>query len=254
VSPPGAQQGDGEIAPGVGTHERNRVMPLAEPDPHTVRELPLKRLAPRPVEADSADRNLDRHTTCLVKRGKASHFPSLSRPTNTKPCRSVTSSRRIRQPHSRRRPSEPLSREERSTAEAAAGLRSSWRVRGECQMALAADVIWPRLEPKTRRLAAGRRLRGASRPALAGRSKRSGTRGKQRLAGGPGRTWRSWLHAGDPRHSGRSGQMAFAASVIWQYPGAPAALVPRPSGRRLERSSTHGQAGGRPPEARSSPR
>jgi hypothetical protein len=54
------------------------MMPFAEPDAHTVSELPLERLTTRPVDANGADRRLHRNTASLVERGKACHATRLA--------------------------------------------------------------------------------------------------------------------------------------------------------------------------------
>ena len=73
VRTPGAHERHGKIASGVRSHECHRVMPLAQPDPHAVSELPLERPAARTVKADRADRHLHRHAAGLVERGQTSH-------------------------------------------------------------------------------------------------------------------------------------------------------------------------------------
>ena len=80
LRPPDPQQSDAEIPARVGAHELRRVMPLAEPNPHTMRELALECPAPRAVETNRADRHLDRDATCLVERGKSRHAASVSDP------------------------------------------------------------------------------------------------------------------------------------------------------------------------------
>ena len=73
MRPPGAEQRDGEVAPGVGAQERDGVMRLAEPDPHPVRELPLERLPPRPIKTDGTNRLLERHAPSFVERRQVGH-------------------------------------------------------------------------------------------------------------------------------------------------------------------------------------
>src|SRR4029077_20649023 len=79
-------------------------MPLAEPDPHTVRELPLERLTTCPIEADRADRHLHRYATSLVERGQMRHARSLSRACVTQLSRSATGLCQASKWHTRRVP------------------------------------------------------------------------------------------------------------------------------------------------------
>lgn len=77
IGAPDASERHDELTPGAAAHEFNRVMPLAEPDPHTVSELPLERLAPRAIEADRADRALHRNPASFVERRQVRHEPSV---------------------------------------------------------------------------------------------------------------------------------------------------------------------------------
>jgi len=54
--------------PAFDPHEPHGVMPLAEPDANTVRELPLERLPACAIKADRTDRRLDGHPAGFVER------------------------------------------------------------------------------------------------------------------------------------------------------------------------------------------
>src|SRR5664279_4139070 len=53
-------------------------MPLAEPDPNPVGELPLERPALRPVDADRAELTLHGYPTGLVERDETGHAGSVA--------------------------------------------------------------------------------------------------------------------------------------------------------------------------------
>ena len=129
------------------------VMPLAQPDPHAVRELPLERLPARAVKADRTDRTLDRNPTSLVERRQVRHAPSVPRRREPGPCRachrSVPSSKwhslSVPLGHSRRRPRQDLLRDDEharrdaSVDGDATGLGAQKRPRGtrcRCQLAV----------------------------------------------------------------------------------------------------------------------
>ena len=77
VGSPDARQRDDEITPGIPPHEPDRMVPLAQPDTHAMRELALERLAARPIKADRTDRALHRNPTSFVERGQVRHARSL---------------------------------------------------------------------------------------------------------------------------------------------------------------------------------
>lgn len=85
---PEPQQRDDEVSTRIGAHELDRMVPLAEPDLDSVCELPLKRLAARPVGTDSAKRRLHRQPARLVERDQTSHVRSLT-PHNARVCAAV---------------------------------------------------------------------------------------------------------------------------------------------------------------------
>ena len=87
VRTPGAHERHGEVPSGVRSHERNRMMPLAQPDANAVSKLALERRTARTVEADRADRHLHRQAAGLVERGQTSHAASLPRRGRTRLCR-----------------------------------------------------------------------------------------------------------------------------------------------------------------------
>jgi hypothetical protein len=75
---PDPKQRHNEVAASVGSHEFDRVMPLAEPDLDPIGELPLKSLPTCPVGTDGTQRHLHRDTTSLVEGDQASHAPSVA--------------------------------------------------------------------------------------------------------------------------------------------------------------------------------
>ncbi len=87
LRPPDPQQRDREIPPRIGTQKRDRVMPLTEPDPNTVRHLALERLPPRAIETDRAHRHLHRNTAGFVESREACHALSLPGVCGTDWCR-----------------------------------------------------------------------------------------------------------------------------------------------------------------------
>lgn len=139
VRPPRAHQRDDEIAPRITTQELERVMPLAEPDPHPVRELALERPPARAIQTDRTHGRLHGNPTSFVERRQACHADSLPEGMHTRLFQGDATPCRPPEPHSLR-----------------------WRLLRPClngprldgleslQMSLAVSVTWPahpHLEP-----------------------------------------------------------------------------------------------------------
>ncbi len=123
VRVPDPHERDDKVPPRIRAHERDGMVPFAEPDSHSVSEFSLKSLATSPIEANRADRALDRDISCLVERRKSCHAVSLPEGVGTRLCRADTGWCRspkwhwsrvslgcLRQANSLRRLEEPLTR------------------------------------------------------------------------------------------------------------------------------------------------
>ena len=150
LRPPDPQERDGEVPPSIGTHELHGMMPLTEPDPHPVSQLPLERLPPSPIKTDSANRHLHRHTTSFVERRQIRHAPTLPRP-DEHDCAAPTRigvglpsgthrECHLAEPHSRRRPDESLARS--SAQPGSVGSSALIRLRGHGELPASRGSRW----------------------------------------------------------------------------------------------------------------